>query len=299
VATRQVQVCRRSVVLGFKQAERDLSTFPPHHLDTTTTTTTTMTTISASALDLLETLQERIQEQQEAIKIISSDDNDNDNEEEKQRAKDRTKSALFALLATISSAAKADLSPETRQQIDTELMSMVNDTTATKNNVALFKWPLVRALEDPSHHYRAFLGLPKTMEQTRRFLTQISVEKLREILGTNLGLGLASLTNVQEFTWVEEVLHFMTGDGRRKKELGGFVLLDKSVVRGALNHASRLRKDLEKNQRNQAKPSQDNKPAQREVQYELERDVRVIDQERAQARANGIGTLIDDALLRK
>jgi hypothetical protein len=254
-----------------------------------------MTTSSASALDLLKTLQERIREQQEAI---ASDNNDNEEVEKQQRAKDQTKSALFALLATISSAAKTDLSPETRQQIDTELMAMVCEKSNTTKNVALFKWPLVRALEDPSHHYRAFLGLPKTMEQTRRFLTQISVEKLRDILETNLNLGLASLTDVQEFTWVEEVLHYMTGDGRRKKELGGFVLLDKSVVRGAINRVSRLRKDLEKKQHNQAKPSQDNKP-QREMHYELERDVRLVDQERAQARANGIGTLIDDTLLRK
>jgi hypothetical protein len=237
---------------------------------------TTMTS-SASALDLLNTLQERIREQQEAIRSENGDD------EEKQRAKERTKSALFALLATISSATKADLSPETRQQIDAELMACAN--------LSLLKWPLVRALEYPSH-YRAFLGLPKIMEQTRRFLTQISVEKLREILGTNLDL--APLTNVQDHMWVEEVLQYMTGDGRRKKELGGFVLLDKSVVKGAINRTSRLRKDLEK--QNQAKQSQ-NIP--REVHYELERDVRLIDQEREQVRGNAIGTLIDEALLRK
>jgi hypothetical protein len=239
---------------------------------------TTTATISVSALDLLNTLQERIRGQQEAIRSESDD------EEEKQRAKERTKSALFALLATISSAAKADLSLETRQQIDTELMACAN--------LALLKWPLVRALEYPASHYRAFLGLPKTMEQTRRYLTQISVDKLREILGTNMDL--AALTNLQDLLWVEEVLQYMTGDGKRKKELGGFVLLDKSVVKGAINRASRLRKDLEK--QNQAKHPQ-TKP--REVQYELERDVRLIDQEREQARGNAFGNLIDEALLRK
>ena len=245
---------------------------------------TTMTTSSASALELLTTLQERIRGQQEAIRSGSDDD-----EQEKQRAKEQTKSALFALLATISSAAKTDLSPETRQQIDTELMAC--------SNMALLKWPLIRALEHPAaHYYRAFLGLPKTMEQTRRFLTQISVEKLREIFGTSFDLA-ALPNNVQDLLWVEEVLQYMTGDGKRKKELGGFVLLDKSVVKGAINRASRLRKDLEKQQNQEAKQSQ-TKPRQ-EVQYELERDVRLLDQEREQARGDAFGTLIDKALLRK
>jgi hypothetical protein len=252
---------------------------PTFYSQETTTTMTTMTS-SASALDLLNTLQERIRGQQEAIESKS------DNEEEKQRAKEQTKSALFALLSTISNAAKADLSPETRHQIDTELMACAN--------LSLLKWPLVRALECPASHYRAFLGLPKTMEQTRRFLTQISVDKLREILGTK-HLDLTALTNVQDLIWVEEVLQYMTGDGQRKKELGGFVLVDKSVVKGAINRASRLRKELDK-QQNQAKRTQ-TKP--RQVQYELERDVRILDQEREQARGNAIGTLIDNALLRK
>jgi hypothetical protein len=270
---------------------------------TSTTTMATMTTTSALALNLLKTLQERIKEQQES----SSSSKSKSDENEKQKQKEQTKSSLFALLATISSATKTDLSPETRQQIDTELMACPN--------LALLKWPLVRALEYPtsssSSHYRAFLGLPKTMEQTRRFLTQISVDKLREILGTatkhNLDDDLTSTsptTTVQDLKWVEEVLQYMTGDGKRKKELGGFVLLDKSVVKGAMNRVSRLRKDLEQKQKqqHQAKEqssSQTTTTKPRQVVQELERDVRVLDKEREQARGNAIGTLFDEALLKR
>jgi hypothetical protein len=129
------------------------------------------------------------------------------------------------------------------------------------------------------------------MEQTRRFLTKISSAKLRDILGEN-NLDLNAAINTQELIWVENVLQFMTGDDKRKKELGGFVLQDKSVVRGAINRTIQRRKELEKSAKAAAKSS--SKPET--VQYELERDVRLVDQERELARASDFGSLIDKAL---
>lgn len=234
---------------------------------------------STLLLDLLKDLQERTEEQKEAAKTS------NNQEERIKAAKDSTKSALFALLSAISQAPKDVLTPEARQKIDAELMEQTNAGTA------VLKFPLLRALQAPCH-YRAFLGLPQTLEQTRRFMTQISAAKLRDILGGGDGLDLSNVTDIQELAWVEKVLHFMTGDDRRKKELGGFVLQDKSVVRGAINRAAQRRKDLEKAAKQAVISAR--KPVK--VQYELERDVRLVDQERQQARASDFGSMIDDAL---
>jgi hypothetical protein len=232
----------------------------------------------AIPLDLLKYLEQRIVEQKETVK------NSCDDEDKIKASKESTKSALFTLFSAISKAPKDVLTPEMRQQIDAELMVLTKGGGAT-----VLKFPLLRALQDPGN-YRAFLGLPQIMEQTRRFLTQVSVAKLRDILGEN-SLDLNAATDAQELVWVENGLQFMTGDGKRKKELGGFVLQDKSVVRGAINRATQKRKELEKSVKAAAKNT---KPET--VQYELERDVRLVDQEREQARANDFGSLIDNAL---
>ena len=72
-----------------------------------------------------------------------------------QASKDGTKHALFQLLLHVSQASKDELDLGKRQALDNSI-----------HNVVELKWPLLRALEDPSK-YRAFLGLPRTMEQTR------------------------------------------------------------------------------------------------------------------------------------
>jgi hypothetical protein len=221
-------------------------------------------------MDQLEVLKKRIEEQGKT---------GNDDEDAKRVAKDATKAALFELLLWISGAPKEDLTAEQRHLVDTALVGQDD-----------LKWPLLRALEDPQK-YRAFLGLPMTMEQTRKYLCQISVPKLKEILN-NIDVSAASS---QDLTWVDKVLQFMTGDGRRKKDLGGFVLMDKSVVKAAINKASKRRKELEQASRVAEQASRAAGP-QKKVEYEIERDVRVLDHERNEARAAAIGALIDKAV---
>lgn len=199
-------------------------------------------------------------------------------EDDKAAAKDVTKGALFALLKAVSLASKDDLSPERRQQLDETLMNQ---------DATILKWPLLRSLSNATH-YRAFLGLPKTMEQTRRFLTAISGgPKLQQILVEDLDISV--IDNLQDLQWVEQVLQYMTGDGRRKKDLGGFVLQNKGSVRAALNKIKSRQKELEAANKSEATKK---KP----VEYEMERDIRVVDAERQAARASDFASLVEDAL---
>eukprot|EP00580_Thalassiosira_gravida_P019854 CAMPEP_0201672446 /NCGR_PEP_ID=MMETSP0494-20130426/32223_1 /ASSEMBLY_ACC=CAM_ASM_000839 /TAXON_ID=420259 /ORGANISM="Thalassiosira gravida, Strain GMp14c1" /LENGTH=226 /DNA_ID=CAMNT_0048154077 /DNA_START=132 /DNA_END=812 /DNA_ORIENTATION=- len=200
------------------------------------------------------------------------------NDEAKANAKNVTKAALFTLLHAISIAPKDVLSAEKRDQLD---------GTLTKH-APILKWPLMRSLSNPNH-YRAFLGLPKTMEQTRRYLTVVSSAKLEEILIKDLDVSI--IDNAQDIRWAEQVLSFMMGDGRRKKDLGGFTLRDKGPVRAALNKIESRRKELEEK-------SEVGKPITKKnnVQYEMDRDVRIVDAERQATRASGVASLVDDAL---
>ena len=199
-------------------------------------------------------------------------------EDEKAAAKDVTKGALFALLKAVSLASKDDLPPERRQQLDDTLM---------KQDTTILKWPLLRSLSIATH-YRAFLGLPKTMEQTRRYLTTISGgPKLQQILVEDLDAS--EVDNLQDLQWIEQVLQYMTGDGRRKKDLGGFVLQNKGPVRAALNKLKSRQKEIEaakKSETTMKKP----------VVYQMERDIRIVDAERQGARASDFSSLVEDAL---
>ena len=152
-------------------------------------------------------------------------------------------------------------------------------------HAVLLKWPLLRSLSQATN-YRAFLGLPQTMEQTRRFLTTVSGKKSEEILVQNLDF--AQISNPQDLIWVQDVLQFMTGDGRRKKDLGGFVLQDKGPVRAAINKARNREKQLQQ----ESKAGKTVKP----IEHSMERDIRIVDQERQEARAKDFGSLIDTAL---
>lgn len=206
--------------------------------------------------------------------VIASQEQSND--ASKVNSKEVTKSVLFRLLQEISVAPKDELSAETRQQLDGLL----------SKHATILKWPLLRSLSSPNN-YRAFLGLPNVMEKTRRFLTTASSAKLQEILVRDLDISI--IENQQDLIWVEQVLTFMTGDGRRKKDLGGFTLQDKGPVRAALNKVKSQCKKLEeksKVQQTQQKP----------VKYELERDVRIVDAERQSARVGDFASLVDDAL---
>lgn len=197
-------------------------------------------------------------------------------------AKAATKTALFALLRAISAAPKEDLSAEARQLIDELLVS----------HATILKWPLLRALSVSEHH-RALLGLPETLERTRRGLTTISSAKLQEILVVDLDV--ARVERPQELAWVEQVLAFLTGDGRRKRDLDGFVLRDKGPVRAALNQAKRRRQVLARAEEGRAAASLPKSAACRE----MEQDVRAADAERHAARARDFASLVDDAVRKK
>jgi hypothetical protein len=143
------------------------------------------------------------------------------------------------------------------------------------------------------------------MEETRRFLTQISQPKLQEImkeLQTNMNLQHISAISPSELQWIEQVLLYMIGDGKRKNELGGFVLSHKGVVRGAINKAVQCRSDIEHQARKEAVAVANNnnkESSKSEVTYEMQRDVRQIDEERQRARTAAVHALVDDALLKK
>ncbi|CAB9506587.1 expressed unknown protein [Seminavis robusta] len=215
------------------------------------------------------------------------DEQNNAGETDIPTAKDATKSALFSLLEAVSAAPKDDLPVQVRQQVDDFLMA----------NATILKWPLLRSLSWPKH-YRAFLGLPKTMEQTRRFLTTVSSAKLQDILVHNLDLSEVAVGSQQDLVWMQDVLQQLTGDGRRKKELGGFVLLDKNAVRAAINKAKSRQKELQK-LKEQADTTAKATKVAKPVHYEMERDVRLVDQERQTARASDLSSLVDAALEKK
>jgi hypothetical protein len=173
----------------------------------------TMSTLLAATNELEKQLEANILAQESAP----------DDETSKNAAKESTKHALFALLKAVSP--KDSLPPERRQEMDMFLMK----------HATVLKWSLLRSLSHAGH-YRAFLGLSQTMEQIRRFLTAAKKSKLGEILVRDVDW---STTSLDTLNWVEQVLQFMTGDGRRKKDLGGFVLQDKGPIRAALKKVRR------------------------------------------------------------
>ena len=174
--------------------------------------------------------------------------------------------------------------PEDRESIDAVIM----------NHAKTLKWPLLRSLEHPGH-YRAFLGLPKAMEQTRKYVTEVSESKLNEILLTNLVTNISTTTDPEELPWIEIVLRYMTGDGRRKKDLGGYILREKGTVRAAINKATKRRQELAAMGETKQHSSSANNllPS---IQPDMERDVRLLDRERQESRTQGIHSMIDDAM---
>jgi len=218
-------------------------------------------------------------------------------------AKDATKKALFALLQGVSDDVLENnkLQPviEAKNQIDELLMK----------HATILKWPLLRSLSNISHYCSSFLALPKTMEQTRRFLTTISAAKVEEILLLTASVGavptndFSDTSNPQELVWAQEVVYFMTGDGRRKKELGGYVLQNKGPLRAVLNKAKSRQNEIIIQQRlrcnNEPTTAPENtnySPQLKGIAYQLERDVRIIDRERQERRAKDLHSHIDSAL---
>jgi hypothetical protein len=84
-------------------------------------------------------------------------------------AKSACADALHSLLAFVASAPKDELSAAVRAEIDNSIF----------DDAATLKWHLLRGLQRTVLH-RAYLGLPKSMEQTRRFLTKMPPKKMSE-----------------------------------------------------------------------------------------------------------------------
>ena len=198
-------------------------------------------------------------------------------------AKAAKAAALNDLLDSVSRAPKAELPESTRAEVDSALVEL---------GVAL-KWPLIRSLERAAS-YRALLGLPRTMEQTRRYLTTVADAKLRELFDQGLADDVAKCADSQTLVWVEEVLAFMTGAGRFKKDLGGFELRGqgKNIVKAAINRTKKRRKELEK----QSAPAAERKSNARQKEYVMDRDVRLEDREREQARSVSMAKMLDQSL---
>eukprot|EP00656_Telonema_subtile_P017466 TRINITY_DN19368_c0_g1_i1.p1 TRINITY_DN19368_c0_g1~~TRINITY_DN19368_c0_g1_i1.p1 ORF type:complete len:278 (-),score=57.20 TRINITY_DN19368_c0_g1_i1:206-1039(-) len=137
--------------------------------------------------------------------------------------KPQVQEAVFALLSWISADNVCD------GAIDAALGEMG----------AAVKWPLLRGLSF-AHHHRAYLNLPQSMETTRKNLCSIPAKKANEIVGADLQADmLKSEADRSTFENVEEVLQFLTGAGRFKKDLGGVDLSTglKNVCRASINKA--------------------------------------------------------------
>lgn len=191
-----------------------------------------------------------------------------------------------------------------RAKIDSSLLPhvLVDDAAATK----VLRWPAVRALEDPKH-YRALLGLPQTKEQTRRYLTAIPPQKCKEIM-KNLSIQLLEAREKylggdhlpkDDLRWVEQLLSYLTGDGRLKKELAGFQLgqQQKQSVREMLNKAKQLRMDLTKESVS-AKIDSGKANECKETVF-IDRDIRLEDKERESRRAADFASHFESVIKKK
>jgi hypothetical protein len=205
-------------------------------------------------------------------------------DEDDKEAKAATALALNNLLLRVSQTNKEEMAEKTRLELDAAIF---DDREA-------LKWPLLNALKCCAH-YRAFLGLPQTLEQTRRFLTCVSANKMGNILEEGLGQDLSTCHNPQTLQWVEQVLVYLTGAGRFKKDLGGFELKGpaKNKVKAAINQVNKRRKELEKTLDTQTKSQSHPINAQ---DAEMVRDVRLDEQDRESARVSGIESMFDQAL---
>jgi hypothetical protein len=225
------------------------------------------------ATDLLALVKSKVSEQ-----AACGDDKD-----AKALAKAALIKALNNLLMLVAKAPTEDMTAAVRSDLDAALLA---DSDG-------LKWPLLKGLMC-CPVYRAYLGLPNTMEQTRRFFTNMSANKTKEILEEGLGASLASCNDSLELRWVEEVLVFMTGAGRFKKDLGGFELKGpgKNICKKMINQAKKRRQTLDGGI--QCVRQGGSKAGNGAVK--IERDFRLDECDRAKSRSTGIETIFDQAL---
>ena len=208
-----------------------------------------------------------------------------------------------ALNALLSHVAANDLSEDERRQLD----------GALGPDAAALKGALLKALKLCAL-YRAFLGLPALMEETRRLLTAAPAKGVSSYLEEALCADIDTCGDPRALVCVQEVLRYMTGDGKLKKELGGFELSGpaKKSCRTAANRASKKFIAMEAEQRQQAiagQPPGSSAPGNWNVTYttrttrEMDTDMRVEDAELARARYDsnvaGLDSMFEQAMAMK
>eukprot|EP00657_Telonema_sp_P-1_P008482 TRINITY_DN29744_c0_g1_i1.p1 TRINITY_DN29744_c0_g1~~TRINITY_DN29744_c0_g1_i1.p1 ORF type:complete len:152 (+),score=48.30 TRINITY_DN29744_c0_g1_i1:87-542(+) len=139
-------------------------------------------------------------------------------------------------------------------------------------------------------HHRAYLGLPQTMELTRRFLAKAPAAKAKEIVGEHLCEDLGRCEDRGTLEDVQAVLKFMCGVGRFKKDLGGVDLSTalKQTCRTSINRATSVCGGFEVQRTVHSAKSQE---------YKIEcRDVRLDDADKAERQVADMSLLVDQAL---
>lgn len=197
--------------------------------------------------------------------------------------------ALDAVLLRISSTPKEDLPEPIRCRYDVALVDLDGEVSALKR-------PFLNSLRR-SGHYRAFLGLPRTLERVRRYFTGVSLKKAADILEGKKGLtrDIQNCTSPDSLQWVEPVLRQLSGEGRFKRDLEGFELSSpvKGKIRAVINIAKKHIKELEKKKNGGGRSGNSRTNAVPAVH--MERDVRLVDQERRVAQSVGMEQMIDKA----
>lgn len=195
--------------------------------------------------------------------------------------------ALSALLLKV---AKEDLPESVREPIDAKLAA----------RAAELKGALLKALRECALH-RAFLGLPKLMEEMRRLLTACPAKGVASYLEVALCEDISQCNDARALICVQDVLQAMEGKGKLKKELCGFELSApaKKSVRTAANRASRRFTEVEKSQRESAQREGGIRPKA----FHMDRDVRLEDVEQEEARYSacvaGLDNMFGEAMERK
>lgn len=202
--------------------------------------------------------------------------------------------ALDAVLSRISKTPKEDLPEQARYQLDAALVDLDGENGALRR-------PLIHSLRR-SKNYRAFLGLPCILERLRRYLTKTSLKKITDVFEGSEGLAndVKNGTRLDELQWVEPVLRKLAGERRLKRDLGGFELSSsaKGKVRALINITKKRVGELESEAAKKGKKGVRGCNSRTAAAHDvvMERDIRLVDQERRVAQSVGLEQMIDKAL---
>jgi len=154
-------------------------------------------------------------------------------------AREELAEAMHALLADVAS---RDVGEVERRSLDGALAP----------HAAELKGALLKALRSCACA-RGFLGLPSLMEETRKLLCGAPAKGVASYLEEALCADVAACVDERALAAAVDVMQHMLGQGRLKKELGGFELPTphKKSCRTALNRASKALGELEAARRQQ------------------------------------------------